>query len=36
MNLLSLFILLVLPFNMEFLLHNANTQSNMGLYGVYL
>ena len=36
MNFLSLFILLVLPFNMELLLHNANNQGNMGLYGVYL
>ena len=36
MNFLSLFLLLVLPFNVEFLLHSANSQGNMGLYGVYL
>jgi hypothetical protein len=36
MNFLSLVILLTLPFNIEFLLNNANSQSNMGLYGVYL
>ena len=26
----------MLPFNVEFLLHSANNQGNMGLYGVYL
>ena len=36
MNFLSLFLLLVLPFNVVFLLHTANNQGNMGLYGVYL
>jgi hypothetical protein len=36
MNFLSLFLLLVLPFNVEFLLRCANNQGNMGMHGVYL
>jgi len=36
MNFLSLFLLLVLPFNLEILLHSANSQGNMGMHGVYL